>query len=133
MKSELTFTPEVLTCCTLYNHCDYSLTLLVIFERLNMLKNDLALMYSYSFRKIMLSRTKKGYSAVPIGEPFEDTLFWFQIEPFPERVLHETQKSSNWNQKGFSKGFSYGDSRRNLWETFFLRLYNLHPAQPEED
>jgi hypothetical protein len=23
MKSQLTFTPEVLTSCTLYNHCDY--------------------------------------------------------------------------------------------------------------
>ena len=33
MKSQLTFTPEVLTCCTLYNHCDYYyLTLLVIYE-----------------------------------------------------------------------------------------------------
>ena len=38
MKSQLTFTPEVLTCCTLYNHCDYHyLTLLVIYERLNIL------------------------------------------------------------------------------------------------
>jgi hypothetical protein len=33
MKSQLTFTPEVLTRCTLYNHCDYYLTLLVIYER----------------------------------------------------------------------------------------------------
>ena len=31
----LTFTPEVLTCCTLYNHCEYYyLTLLVIYEHL---------------------------------------------------------------------------------------------------
>ena len=38
MKSQLTFTPEVLTCCTLYNHCDYYyLTLLVIYEHLNIL------------------------------------------------------------------------------------------------
>ena len=36
MKSQLTFIPEVLTCCTLYNHCDY-LTLLVIYEHLNIL------------------------------------------------------------------------------------------------
>jgi hypothetical protein len=43
MKSQLTFTPEVLTCCTLYNHWDYYLTLLVIYERLNILKNNLAL------------------------------------------------------------------------------------------
>ena len=35
MKSQLTFTPEVLTCCTLDNHCDYYLTLLVIYEHLN--------------------------------------------------------------------------------------------------
>ena len=35
----LTFTPEVLTCCTLYNHhCDYYyLTLLVIYKHLNIL------------------------------------------------------------------------------------------------
>ena len=39
MKSQLTFTPEVLTFCTLYNHCDYCcyLTLLVIYERFNIL------------------------------------------------------------------------------------------------
>jgi hypothetical protein len=37
MKSQLTFTPEVLTCCTLNNHCDYYLTLLVICEHLNIL------------------------------------------------------------------------------------------------
>ena len=35
MKRQLTFSPEVLTCFTLYNHCDYYyLTLLVIYERL---------------------------------------------------------------------------------------------------
>ena len=49
MKSHRTFTPEVLTCCTLYNHCNYYLTLLVIYERLNILKNDLALMTMYSY------------------------------------------------------------------------------------
>ena len=37
MKSQLTFTPEVLTCCTLDIHCDYYLTLLVIYEHLNIL------------------------------------------------------------------------------------------------
>jgi hypothetical protein len=31
LKSQLTFTSEVLTCYTLYNHCDYYLTLLVIY------------------------------------------------------------------------------------------------------
>ncbi|KAK6301849.1 hypothetical protein J4Q44_G00279020 [Coregonus suidteri] len=43
MKSQLAFTPEVLNCCTLYNHCDSCLTLLVIYERLIILKNNLAL------------------------------------------------------------------------------------------
>ena len=42
-ESQLTFTPEVLNCCTLYNHCDYYLTLLIFYEHLNILKNDLAL------------------------------------------------------------------------------------------
>jgi hypothetical protein len=33
-KSQLTFTPEVLTCCALYNHCDYYyLTLLFIYTQ----------------------------------------------------------------------------------------------------
>jgi hypothetical protein len=41
MKSQLTFTPEVLTCCTLYNY--YYLTLLVIYEHLNILA-----MYCYN-------------------------------------------------------------------------------------
>jgi hypothetical protein len=49
MKSQLTLTPEVLTCCTLYNHGDDYLTLLVIYERSNILKNDLALMAMYSY------------------------------------------------------------------------------------
>ena len=34
MKSQLILTPEVRTCCILYNHCDYYLTLLVIYEHL---------------------------------------------------------------------------------------------------
>ena len=38
MKSQLTFTPELLTCWTLYNRCDfYYLTLLVMCEHLNIL------------------------------------------------------------------------------------------------
>ena len=51
MKSQLTFTPEVLTCCILYNHCDddYFLTLLVIYDRLKILKYELALMAMYSY------------------------------------------------------------------------------------
>ena len=43
MKSQLTFTPEVLTCCTLHIHCGYYLTLLVVYERLNILNINLAL------------------------------------------------------------------------------------------
>ena len=43
MKCQLTFTSEVLICCTLYNHCDYYLTVLVIYECLNILKNNLEL------------------------------------------------------------------------------------------
>ena len=38
MKSQLTCTPEVLSCCTLDNYCDYYyLTMLVIYEHLNIL------------------------------------------------------------------------------------------------
>ena len=38
MKSQLILTPEVLTCCILYKHCDYYyLTLLVIYEHLKIL------------------------------------------------------------------------------------------------
>ena len=41
MLGQLTFNLEVLTRCTLYNHCDYYLTLLVIYEHLKIfLKND---------------------------------------------------------------------------------------------
>ena len=45
----MTFTPEVLTCCTLYSHCDYYLTLLIIYERLNLLRNNLTLMAMYPY------------------------------------------------------------------------------------
>ena len=38
MKSHLTFTLEVLTCCNLDNYCDYYyLTMLVIYEHFNIL------------------------------------------------------------------------------------------------
>jgi hypothetical protein len=46
----------------------------------------------------MLSITENCSSAVPFEEPF----FWFQVEPFAQKVLHGTQKSSTWKQKGFS-------------------------------
>ena len=44
----------------------------------------------------LLSRIKKCSSAVPIGEPFKESL-WFQVEPFwvPCRTL------STWNPKEF--------------------------------
>jgi hypothetical protein len=42
IESQLKFTSEVLTCYTLYNYCVYYLTLLFIYERLNILKIDLA-------------------------------------------------------------------------------------------
>ena len=59
MKSQLTFTPEVLTCCNLYNHCDYYyLTLLVIFERLNIL-----VMYCYNLHRHSQKRT--GHPSEP--------------------------------------------------------------------
>ena len=51
MKSQVTFTPDLLTCCTLNNHCDYYLTLLVIYERLNILENNLALMVMYCYNR----------------------------------------------------------------------------------
>ena len=34
---------------TLHNHCDYCLTLLVIYKRFNILKNDLVLLGMYSY------------------------------------------------------------------------------------
>jgi hypothetical protein len=47
MKSQPTFTPEVLTCCTLDNYCDYYyLTMLVIYEHLNIFEHILATPYS---------------------------------------------------------------------------------------
>ena len=61
--------------------------------------------------------------------------FGFHIEPSVERVLHRSQKvctwnrkDSTWNQKGFFKGFSDGDSRRTLFGSrnhFFLRAYTV--------
>jgi hypothetical protein len=47
MKSHLTFTPEVLTCGTLYNHCDYYLTRMVIYEHLNILA-----MFCYNLHQV---------------------------------------------------------------------------------
>jgi hypothetical protein len=63
--------------------------------------------------KKVLSRTLKGYLAVPIEEPFEepflvpDRTLLVPVEPFPQRVLIGNQKKgSTWNQKGFSYGES---------------------------
>jgi hypothetical protein len=65
MKSQLTFTPEVLTCCTLYSHCDYVLTLLVIYEHLHLLKNNLALMTIYSYNLHRHSQKKNDNPSEP--------------------------------------------------------------------
>ena len=57
MKSKLTFTPEVLTCCTLDNYCDYYyLTLLVIYEHLK-----ISAMFCYN-----LGTVRRGL-ATPLG------------------------------------------------------------------
>jgi hypothetical protein len=76
MKSQLTFSPDVLTCCTLYNHCDYSLTLLVTYECLNILKNNLALMtiHSYNIHAVQRRGLATPQSLVPLYpvQPEED-------------------------------------------------------------
>jgi hypothetical protein len=69
MKSQLTFPLDVLTCCTLYNHCDYYLTLLVIYERLNILKYDLPLMAMCSYN-IHLAQTRRGLATSQSLVPF---------------------------------------------------------------
>ena len=59
MKSQMTFNPEVLTCCILYNHCDYYyFTLLVIYEHLNILA-----MFCYNLPRHSQKRT--GYPSEP--------------------------------------------------------------------
>ena len=63
MKSHLTFTPEVLNCCTLDNYWYYYyLTLLVIYEHLNILKNDLALMamFCYVHLNLIIGTARRG-------------------------------------------------------------------------
>ena len=57
--------------------------------------------------------------------------FWFQVEPLlvPWKTLYI--ECYIWNPKGFylePKRLSYGDSRKNLLEPFFLRLYLSIPA-----
>ncbi|KAK6321278.1 hypothetical protein J4Q44_G00082540 [Coregonus suidteri] len=68
MKSQVTFTPDVLICCNLYNHCDYYLTLLVIYERLNILVKNLALMamYCYNLHPAQPERVPTPQSLVPL-------------------------------------------------------------------
>ena len=62
MKSKLTFTPEVLTRCALYNHCDYYyLTLLVIYERLNILA-----IYCYNLHPAQPEEDRPPLSLVPL-------------------------------------------------------------------
>ena len=63
MKSQLTCTPEVLTCCTLYNHCDYYyLTLLVIYEHLNIWA-----MFCYNLHPGQPEEDWPPLSLVPLG------------------------------------------------------------------
>jgi hypothetical protein len=50
MKSQLAFTHEMLTGWTLYNHCDYYLTLLVINEHLEE-QSGLMAMCSYNLHR----------------------------------------------------------------------------------
>ena len=61
MKSQLTFTPEVLTCCTLYNQCDYYyLTLLVIYEGFNILA-----MFCYNLHPAQPEEDHLGHLSEP--------------------------------------------------------------------
>ena len=71
-------------------------------------------------------RVPKGF----FGCPHRRTLFGCRsnpfgchLEPSVESVLHGTTKRFTWNQKGFFKGLSYGDSWRthlgSRWHLFF--------------
>ena len=64
MKNQLALTPEVLNHFTLYNDCDY-LTLLVIYEHLNSLKNDLAKMAVLLYNFHQHSQKKTGHPSEP--------------------------------------------------------------------
>jgi hypothetical protein len=64
----------------------------------------------YTLRK-KGARTLKGFFGCPLMRTLWRTLFGLYVEPFPQKVVHETQKGSTWNQKGFF----YGDS----WITLF--------------
>jgi hypothetical protein len=64
--------------------------------------------------KKVLSITLKGSLAVPLGEPFDEPLL------VPYRTLSTEGSRLNPNvfylqpKRGYSKGFSYGDSRKTL-------------------
>lgn len=61
-------TPEVRTCCTLYNHLYYYLTLLVIYKRLKILNNGVALINGHVLTLIVStkhSQKKTGYPSEP--------------------------------------------------------------------
>ena len=92
MKSQLTFTPEILTCCTLYNFCHYYLILLVIYERLNILKNNLVLMAMYSYN-LHLAQPEEDWP------PFR-ALFLSRV--FPSHCASTSAFLAVW---GFSLGF----------------------------
>ena len=62
MKNQLTFTPEVLTCCTLDNYCDYYyLTMLGIYEHLNILA-----MFCYNLHPAQPEEDWPPHSLVPL-------------------------------------------------------------------
>lgn len=61
------------------------------------------------------------------------TIRGFHVEPFPQNVLHGTQKDSAWNQKGLFyrhsrrtlfKPFSCNPSKREIFCTFHLAQLN---------
>ena len=87
MKNQVTFTPEVLTSCTLYN----DLTLLVIYERLNFLENNLALIAMYCY--LHPSRPEEGYP------PLRD---WFLSRFLPSHRAYASALLAVW---GFRLGF----------------------------
>ena len=65
MKNQLTFTHEVLICCTLYNRHYYYLTLMVIYECLNILKNDLALMNMYPYN-LHMAKSEEDWTTLRV-------------------------------------------------------------------
>ena len=92
--------------------------------------------------KIVLSRTEKGSSAVPIGEPFEEpilvpdtTRLRFMYHPFHRGFYMEPQRVLPGNQKGLylePKRVRLGDSHRTLLEPLYIayREHTFHNLLP---